>query len=102
MTTQWIAFDHNTARVLATRSESREATVLRSGQALDSALELDASVALLPAKDGAVFLLAIAKPSAHSPRPPERVATGFLGLLDELVYEEPPEPPRKWWQKLLE
>jgi len=67
------------------------------------------SVALVPAADGEHTL--VMRFLRHSrPQPaakPQQSATrtapaGFLGLSDELVLDDQPEPPKNWWQKLLD
>ncbi len=109
---QFTAFDP------ATRAAAQAAThaevALSRGDVLSVVLERENAVAILPAGEGAAFLVTVRK---RAPRPvaqtapapldvarwqsPEAVsysAGGFLGLLDEPVYEE---KPKSWWRKVL-
>ena len=80
--------------------------------ALEAALQSDATnlVVLLPSGRAGRVMLARFKsklPAAAKLRPTSlrdkgsntSTASGFLGLTDEF-YE--PEPPKKWWQKILD
>lgn len=110
----WMVFDQLTAA--AVRSQTGNQVELRRAEdtPAGSVIALAAAApgpaaAVIPAADGerAVLLR-----FTHNVRPqteaapslaPTRVAPGgFLGLADELVLEDEPEPPKKWWQKILD
>jgi len=113
---QFTAFDPVTraAAQAATHAEVSLFSGVVPGGALAAALERENAVAILPAGEGAAFLVTVRK---RAPRPvaqaapapldvarwqsPEAVgysAGGFLGLLDEPVYAE---KPKSWWRKVL-
>jgi hypothetical protein len=124
----WITSDEQVANSL--REYSGQPVHVRDGDALDMAIATNAdSVVLLPAANGAASVVVIhwnERPSAPveteppasepepvqkaEPKPPqpepeprhELVATGLLGLTDAIEYEEEPQKPKKWWQKLLD
>ena len=121
---QFTAFDPATraAAQAATQSEVSLFSEDATGDALAVAIGRENAVAVLPAGEGAAFLVTVRR---RTPRPlaqttpqttpqtapppldvarwqsPEAVgysAGGFLGLLDEPVYEE---TPKSWWRKVL-
>jgi hypothetical protein len=117
---QFTAFDPATraAAQASTQAEVSLSSDDAPGDALAVALERESAVAVLPAGEGAAFLVTVrrraAQPMAQTtpqttPPPldvarwqsPQAVgysAGGFLGLLDEPVYEE---KPKSWWRKVL-
>ncbi|MGE0406385.1 MAG: hypothetical protein AB7O65_08800 [Candidatus Korobacteraceae bacterium] len=71
------------------------------------------SVAVLPSGSEASLLVATIRRTGAASSPamrsvaadkasePRMVATGFLGLVDELVWEDEEKPePKSWWRKL--
>jgi len=129
---RWIAFDEETADALISRFK-RGASELHTGDPLDAALNYTKpSVLLMPSSTpGKVLLARIEKKTAphadmglnariasklwHKREPQSSSSsaaisyepTGFLGLSDEPVFHQPPQPvypaPRKkkwwWWKK---
>jgi len=117
---RWIAFDENTAASIAEKTGDQAGIVKSDEDALELALRSSqASVVVVPARTPAVepeqvLILKMerkSRPEKAAPRaakqagresePVGYVATGFLGLNDEPVYEEEPPRPKKWWQKIL-
>ena len=103
---RFIAFDEETANVVAERFQMpvdhRPGT-----DAFDSALQSLSSTTLLllPGAGGNEVLVAKIQrnlPAAvtESQKTMSYQATGFLGLIDEPVYE--PDTPKKWWQRILD
>ena len=104
---QFTAFDPTTRA--AAQAAAHAEVALSSGDVLSAVLECENAVAILPAGEGTAFLVTVRK---RAPRPvaaldvarwqsPAAVgysAGGFLGLLDEPVYEE---EPKSWWRKVL-
>jgi hypothetical protein len=123
---RWIAFDEETADAIISRFK-RGASELHHGNPLDAALNYGkASLLLMPCSVPGKVLLARIEPKAeqnsalkterklwwkHEPHtvedfsePISYEATGFLGLIDEPVFNRPPQPARpapkkKWWQR---
>jgi len=103
---RWIAFDVETAEAVVSRFK-RGGAEIQQGSPLTSALQDGrSSLLLLPSPVPGRMLLARFEPSAtaHIPaaRPITWAASGFLGLSDEPVFDEPAEiaPPRKkWWRR---
>jgi hypothetical protein len=104
-------FDKQTARAISTNLHLL--TICDpDADALPSALESDSRQILLalPAEDSERVLVARFQrhPDELYPAEPgaEAAATfeagGFLGLSDQPVFDPEPQPPKKWWQKLLD
>jgi hypothetical protein len=106
---RWIAFDEPTAAALQSRIPGQQVE-LGAGDVLASALASSTAVALLPATDGAVLILALRHIVAGQleTEPASSAAAysagGFLGLTDEPIFQEEEEslPKTRWWHKLLE
>ena len=95
---RWVGFDEDTTAMLA--QQTGVAAEFQRGDALRAAIRgRNNSVVLLPGEAGQALLITVMHMVPD--RPMEYVATGFLGLMDEPVYDEEPQPPKKWWQKLL-
>ncbi len=114
---RWIVFDAATAAAVESTTNSRaELRDADAGQATGILAEvLSASgpaVAIVPTSSRervlVIRLTRNARPSVQEQVPATpisgaRVAPGgFLGLADELVLEDEPQPPKKWWQKILD
>ncbi len=100
---RWIAFDPASAAAIVAASQTAPELHHR-GDALSAALASDGpAVVLTPSSVAGRTLIAEIRRSASSDslRPIAYEVTGFLGLVDQPIYEEEPEPPKKWWQKLL-
>jgi hypothetical protein len=114
----WIAFDDATAAGLEEKF-GRQAQVsvmvppVAAGNiALRAALIAEKpSVALLPAGSSDHVLLVSVRHINRESNMPGRdagsehisyQASGILGLSDEPVFEEECQPPKKWWQKILD
>jgi hypothetical protein len=112
---RWITSDQQATTTLLQRFGSSTFTaeaIPEPHEALRCLLQSRHSMALLPCESDQHRLVA----SIHSFRPasapsasdsaerrePRQVATGFLGLVDELVWEEDEAPRRTWWQKLID
>jgi hypothetical protein len=95
----WIAYDDATAAALGMRTH---ATVeVGVGDPLDALLAAPGdAMALFPAGEGTTTVLTLRRRGAPGPAR-ARVATGFLGLMDEEVEEEP-QGSRKWWHRIWE
>ncbi len=101
---RWIAFDEESTAAVAARTQA--AVSFQRGDALDAALAAEGpSVVILPDNSGNVLLLQVRRNSSEIPGRVEPVAfeaTGFLGLIDEPVFSEEPQPKKKWWQRILD
>jgi len=101
---RWIAFDRQSAAVLATAQIVPE--LHDAGDALGAALSSGKdTVVLLPAPAPGRALVARIRhvPVVVREQAPEVYeATGFLGLIDLPPAAQQPHPPKKWWQKLLD
>lgn len=104
--TRWIAFDRQSAAAVFA-SARITAELHDAGDALGAALASDKdNVVLMPSREPARALVAQirrAPVAADDQRPPVAYeAAGFLGLIDEPVYDEEPAKPKKWWRKILD
>ncbi len=127
---RWTVFDD--AAAAAARERGGQVDVRRgddAGPAVSEALDQQARVvAVFPAREpGKAVVLrsrrsasepavaaspspaVAATPEALAAKPPSKLepkvsyaAGGFLGLSDELVLDEEPPKPKKWWQKILD
>ena len=111
---RWIAFDPATAD--AARKHSGDVEVrqgLDGATALSTALRQEfATVLVMPAANGRATLAKITRPQAAPVTPINETRlrgpnityapTGFLGLDDSVVMDEPPAKPKKWWEKILD
>jgi hypothetical protein len=110
---RWIVFDRATAEVVESKTGSpverrniEDAARPGSIVALAAAAS-GAAIAVVPADDGEHALVMRftrpERPQAHVEVPVTHVAPGgFLGLADEVVLEDEPAQPKKWWQKILD
>ncbi len=114
---RWIVFDAATAAAVESKTNSQaELRDIDAEQATGILAEmLSASgpaVAIVPARSGkhalVMRLTRNARPSVQEQLPATPIfgahvaPGGFLGLADELVLEDEPQPPKKWWQKILD
>jgi hypothetical protein len=113
--TRWIAFDQDSANKLSLCFGSAadiEQRMSEPDKAFQALLQTRNSIVLLPSDSAKYSLVAkirivgdspAAPPSDSLPsqREPRQIATGFLGLVDEMVWEEE-TPKRSWWQRLLD
>ncbi len=113
---QWIAYDEITAAELNARTKAGVET--RSGDPLDTLLSANREgLAILPDREGMATVISVRRPQPQPaplpqalpvpqpvlrPEPEQRrvttVATGFLGLTDEVVEEEEAQP-QSWWRR---
>jgi hypothetical protein len=115
-TQRWIVSDGNTVEEVNRRLNCAAETISQPAEALRLLLQSSSSLALLPCASADHAIVATIRKAgvlpAHSgddasmvqhPHEPRQVATGFLGLVDELVWEEEEvaaKPP--WWRKLID
>jgi hypothetical protein len=101
---RWTAFDEESTATVAAHTQA--AVSFQRGDALDAALAAEKSALLiLPTDSTDVLLLEVRRNSSGRPErlaPVTFEATGFLGLIDEPVFDEEPKPRKKWWQRLLD
>src|SRR5512135_2844774 len=105
--TRWIASDESTATALGGRQIAADAG---SPDSIGEAIAAGSAVVVLPTDSGVLVarVRRAAQPAAfevHRWADKDAVgytAGGMLGLLDEPVYEEEPQPKKKWWQRLSE
>lgn len=95
---RWIAFDQATYDALGTHLPAPATAAPGEGFPLDAALAAAPALALLPGpQPDEVLYVEIRRPGAAESEPEAAhsyVAGGFLGLIDEPVYEEE-LPPKK-------
>lgn len=90
----WIAYDEPTAASLKARTHNTVETV--AGDPIDALLgSTTDAMALLPHGDGLTTTVTVRrrKPSVGQRRV---IATGFLGLSDEIEEEEEAQPKTRW------
>src|SRR5512146_2755934 len=100
---RWIAFD--TVSAAAIGAAAQTAPELHHGDALSAALASNRpAVVVTPSNaPGRALVLQVRRPpGADELRPIGYEITGFLGLVDQPIFEEAPTPPKKWWQKILD
>ena len=101
---RWIAFDDDTAEAVVTRFK-RGAAEIQHVDPLSLALGTQQpSLVILPSNAPCRVVLAHFQPKPIAEEEPLKYqASGFLGLSDEPVYSEPPQPEletkKKWWQR---
>lgn len=87
-------------------AQTQAAVSFQRGDALEAAVASGkAAIVMLPADDNNVLLLQVRRNTSVLPERTEPVAfeaTGFLGLTDEPIFDEEPQPKKKWWQRLLD
>jgi hypothetical protein len=117
---RWITFDDQTAAAVVSNVASGTAEI-RDGDAFLTAIsEGDCTLVLPSDTAGQVFFLQIrVNANVTERKPPASVqveavetkavggdvsyeAIGFLGLSDSPVFEDEPQRPKKWWQRLLD
>lgn len=111
---RWVVFDQATAAALESKTAGSVEVRSDFDALSDSVVGLAAAapgtaIAVVPAADSEHALLLRftrnPRPAHATAAPPSgtRVAPGgFLGLADEVVLEDEPAPPKKWWQKILD
>lgn len=110
---RWIVFDQATAASVETKTSSRVELRAPSDESAGivgmAAATPGAAVALVPATEpGHALVMRFTqnetRPTQTSPLTSGAhfAPGGFLGLADEVVLEDEPAPPRKWWQKILD
>ncbi len=115
---RWIASDQNTAANLKRRfgcDAVSGPSVSEPADALRQLLQSRNGIAVLPSPLAGRAVIASFRASHCLPtdsgqgaipsgREPRQIATGFLGLVDELVWEDQEEeaPKRTWWRKLID
>ncbi len=105
---RWIVFDQAGADAVQHRSGSSPEIRTGGDQAseiISMALQSRGAVAVLPAAAGpnAVLIRIHARQAPPAPDASSKMApAGFLGLSDTIDMDDEPEPPKKWWQKILD
>lgn len=111
---QWIAFDRATAEAVQSKTgssvEVRNAGDTSPGSVVGMAAAAPSrAIAVIPAAGGQhALVVRFSHPARPRPQVPPPIAGtrtapgGFLGLADELVLDDQPGPPKKWWQKILD
>ncbi len=103
---RWITFDADTTTALSQSAGAEHPVEERHADLLAELLAVAPATALLRADGGQLAVLRVRKNDvARSQALPtlRSEATGFLGLGDEVVYEDEPETPRKsWWKRALD
>ncbi len=99
---RWIAFDPVSAAAIGAVLQAPPE--LHRDDALGSALASTKPAVLLAPSDltGRALIADIRWTTMDDLRPVAYEITGFLGLVDQPIYEEEPAQPKKWWQKILE
>ncbi len=105
---RWVVFDDNTAAAV-TAAAHAEPVRRPAADYLDEALSDEKEVVLvMPAELPSTALVAhFRRPLPVPAQEPEKEpavhyeATGFLGLMDTPVYDDQPQPKKKWWQKIF-
>ncbi len=112
---RWIAFDEESTAVAATQSGM--AVSFQRGDALDCALAaVNPALVLMPGSSREELLVVeVRRPISQrsTPSAPQGSrhagdvpvayeATGFLGLIDEPIFEDQPQSKKKWWRRLLD
>lgn len=101
---RWIAFDEESTAAVAAQTQA--AVSFQRGDALDAALAGDKpALVILPDPAGDVLLLQVRRNSPSvlpNSDPVGYEATGFLGLIDEPVFEDELKPKKKWWQRFFD
>jgi hypothetical protein len=104
---RWISFDDETAEAVVSRFR-RGAAEIHRGDPLSTAIGSDRpSLVLLPSSAPDRVLMAHIKPgpavTVNDDSPMRSGVTGFRGLTDEPVFNEPqtaaPVPKKKWWRR---
>lgn len=116
--TQWFAADDRVAAQLAGKIEQGDTANACPDDMLDAALrsDRDAVAVLRGRRTGESVIVTIHKQALPPPdvvdlpgstdvaeSPKMSRTSGFLGLTDELIYEEEevPTPKKKWWKKVF-
>ena len=110
---RWITCDQGAADALRHRLDCPVMAIPDPAEALRSLLQSPTGIVVLPGNSRDYALIATvrssggAKPpsqnhAAQPQREPRQIATGFLGLVDELVWEEEEAPKPSWWRKLID
>ena len=106
---QWVTFDQETSSAL--RAQLPQETIFqRPAQSMMEYLleDREAVVAVLPSPGSNEAAVAVFRWN-RIPAPPEQPvlpagkrAGGFLGLIDEPMFEDEPQEKKSWWQRLWE
>jgi hypothetical protein len=105
---RWIAYDRTAEQALVQRFGHSHVQQQDGDQdAIFSAvLAADGhAAALFPARHGETVIVTrrpLRAVSGAAPPPRAYEATGFLGLGDEPIYDNQPEQPKTWWERLWE
>ncbi len=103
---RWIVFDQGAAEAVQRRSESPQiGTDEQASDILEKVLHCRAAIAVVPAaaRDNVVVMRIrrMPAPPAVDAAASKLAPAGFLGLSDTIDMDEEPEPPKKWWRKVL-
>lgn len=101
---RWITFDPHTAAELRNCLPGASIFEAPGRSALEYALNSSGPVvAVLPLNVGQVCALTVFRPrpaQARRESPRALRASGFLGLNDEVFFEDEESAPKNWWQRL--
>jgi hypothetical protein len=101
----WMTVDDETALALYSRLPDQNIVRLDVNSALELALrQRDTTVAVLPCRGLGETALAVLRWNRFQPVPDAQPKTnvragGFLGLTDESVFADDPEPKKRWWRR---
>jgi len=102
---RWITFDSETSCALQARIAPERIVEFSNQRPLEYVLERPSTVvAMLPASEPNQSALAIFRwnsaplPANEPENPPHMQVAGFLGLTDELVFEDDPQEKKGWWR----
>lgn len=111
---RWIVFDQATANAASqgTHPVDRRGGHEEAAALSEAVRQSSATVLVMPASNGRALVAKITRPQPapvrsiddtrlHGPNV-TYAPTGFLGLDDTVVMEEPPARPKKWWEKILD
>jgi hypothetical protein len=101
--TRWIAFDEESTAAAA--AHTKVAVAFQQGDALRSAVASNRNgIVILPTdRDDQFTLLRLRRSIPKLEEEPVTYEpTGVLGLTDRVRIEEQSQPPRKWWQRILD
>lgn len=100
---RWIAFDSDSAEQLR-KQLPFDSVVVQAGTALQAALaDPSDSVVVLPGDDPNTAVIVRVHRNKQAEQRIRYEATGFLGLNDQPVYDDVPQPAEKkgWWKRVF-
>ncbi len=102
---RWIVFDQPAAEAVKSQCGVKAEVRERTANLLAEAVQAETAVAVLPSPAPGKVLVMRSSRSHAAPRRAEQASnlapSGFLGLTDAIDMDSEPEPPKKWWQKII-